>query len=54
MPAAALDNRLVFVRHYAPTAITWGYREFVRPSLGAKAEGLYDSYRGQLASDRRH
>ena len=51
VPATELVQRLGFVRCYTPTAITWGYREFVRPSLGAKAGAFYASYRKQLVTD---
>lgn len=51
VPVTALVERLAFVRRYTPTAITWGYREFVRPSLGPQAEALYRDYREKLAPE---
>jgi len=48
VPAEKLAAKLRFVRHYTPTAITWGYREFVRPGAGA-ATNLYPAYRALLS-----
>lgn len=53
VPAPALVERLAFVRRYTPTAITWGYREFVRPSLGSNAQALYQSYQAEVVSPPR-
>lgn len=44
VPAEKLDAKLRFVGKYTPTAITWGYREFVRPSLGPNAATLHGEY----------
>jgi hypothetical protein len=49
VPADKLDAKLRFVRQYTPTAITWGYREFIRPSLGPNAAKLYEDYVQVLA-----
>lgn len=44
VPADKLAGKLRFVSAYTTTAITWGYHEFVRPSLGSAAAGLYADY----------
>lgn len=44
VPAEKLVDKLVFARRYTRTAITWGYREFVRPSNGDMAAELYLEY----------
>lgn len=43
-----LAAKLRFVRAYTPTAITWGYREFVRPSSGHNSTNLYQEYQEVL------
>lgn len=48
VPPDKLMAKLRFVRRYTPTAITWGYREFVRPSLGAAQAELYAEYCDRL------
>jgi hypothetical protein len=48
VPADKLVDKLSFVRHYTPTAITWGYREFVRPLGGATNAKLYSEYKARL------
>lgn len=47
VPAEKFAAKLRFVRAYTPTAITWGYREFVRPGSGA-GTNLYPAYRAVL------
>lgn len=49
VPAAKLAAKLRFVRAYTPTAITWGYREFIRPGSGRDSTNLYSAYRAVLA-----
>lgn len=44
VPAEKLIEKLTFVREFTPTAITWGYREYVRPSAGVLASELYLGY----------
>ena len=44
VPAAKLIEKLAFARRYTRTAITWGYRELVRPSNGDTAAALYLEY----------
>ena len=46
VPGEKLAAKLRFVRAYTPTAITWGYREFIRPSSGDT--NLYHAYREAL------
>lgn len=48
VPAEKLAEKLRFVRGYTPTAITWGYREFVRPGSDASTN-LYRAYRAVLS-----
>ena len=43
-----LAAKLRFVRAYTPTAITWGYREFIRPASGRGSTNLYHEYQGAL------
>ncbi len=49
VPAEKLRDKLRFVRTFTPTAITWGYREYVRPNLGPAAQQLHTEYRAVLA-----
>jgi hypothetical protein len=48
VPADKLAAKLRFVRAYTPTAITWGYREFIRPASGRGSTNLYADYRAML------
>ncbi|MBN2309524.1 MAG: DUF4434 domain-containing protein [Candidatus Hydrogenedentes bacterium] len=48
VPADKLAVKLEFAGAYTPTAITWGYREFIRPALGDSAAALYAAYCEQL------
>lgn len=52
VPAEKLEAKLRFVRAYTPTAITWGYREFVRPTSSPNSTNLYQAYRGVLMRPR--
>lgn len=52
VPAAKLLAKLRFVRAYTSTAITWGYREFVRPSSRSNSTNLYGEYHELLARPR--
>lgn len=49
VPAKKLAAKLRLVGRYTPTAITWGYREFIRPSADDKSEGLFQEYQKILA-----
>lgn len=49
VPPDKFMAKLRFVRRYTPTAIVWGYREFVRPSLGTSQAEIYSGYRARLA-----
>jgi hypothetical protein len=44
VPADKLVAKLAFARRYTRTTITWGYREFARPSNGIMATELYLEY----------
>ena len=44
VPAKKLGDKLAFVSAYTPTAITWGYREFIRPANGSLAQERYLDY----------
>jgi hypothetical protein len=44
VPAEKLTDKLTFAHRYTHTAITWGYREFVRPSNDDMAANLYLEY----------
>jgi hypothetical protein len=50
VPAEKLRAKLELAGEFSDTAITWGYREFVRPSLGPAEEGVYRGYREVLAT----
>lgn len=50
--AEKLSAKLRFVRAYTPTAITWGYREFVRPAASHGATNFYEAYRAVLLHPR--
>lgn len=50
--AEKLAAKLRFVRAYSSIAITWGYREFVRPASGRDATNLYHEYRDTLIQPR--
>lgn len=52
MPPAKLAAKLRFVRSYTPTAVTWGYREFIRPTRGGSSTHLYSDYREVLGENR--
>jgi hypothetical protein len=43
-PAKKLVEKLRFAGEFTPTAITWGYQEFVRPGSRPSAKALYDDY----------
>ncbi|MBI5091190.1 MAG: DUF4434 domain-containing protein [Candidatus Hydrogenedentes bacterium] len=49
VPAEKLRGKLRLAGEYCPTAISWGYREFVRPSLGPTSAQLYQEYHAILA-----
>ena len=46
--ADKLRQKLDLAGEFTDTAISWGYQQFIRPSLGPKAEHLYESYRPTL------
>ena len=48
VPPDKVAAKLAFLRAFSPTAITWGYREFIRPDLGPHAAELYTGYRDVL------
>lgn len=48
VPAEKLAAKLRFVRSYTPVAITWGYREFIRPAV-SRTNHLYRDYQRLLA-----
>jgi len=50
VPADRFIDKLEFVRAFTPTAITWGYREYIRPRLGPDALTLYEAYKKQLSA----
>lgn len=50
VPADKLRDKLGLAGRYSPTAISWGYREYVRPSLGADASNCYLDYYMMLRS----
>ena len=45
VPAERFAEKLRLAREFSPTAITWGYREYIRPGLGSEAELLHAAYR---------
>jgi hypothetical protein len=44
VPAERFLDKLTLAGDYTNDAITWGYREFLRPSRGATAEKAYQEY----------
>ncbi|MCL4216232.1 MAG: DUF4434 domain-containing protein [Candidatus Hydrogenedentes bacterium] len=44
VPADKLAAKLAFAGEFTGTAITWGYREFIRPANGTLASELYLDY----------
>lgn len=44
IPAAKLQEKLQFAGAFTPTAITWGYQEFVRPASRPEAKAIFESY----------
>jgi len=48
VPAETLIEKLRLAREFTPTAITWGYREYIRPRLGPDAAALHEAYRKRL------
>jgi hypothetical protein len=44
VPAEKFRAKLSMAGEYTDTAITWGYREFLRPSRGLEAAQAYDGY----------
>jgi len=47
-PPEMLKRKLDLAAEYSERIITWGYKEFFRPSLGATARKNYDEYLGYL------
>ncbi|HPY30391.1 MAG TPA: DUF4434 domain-containing protein [Verrucomicrobiota bacterium] len=50
VPVEKLAAKLRFVRAYTPTAITWGYREFIRPAV-SRTNHLYQDYQRLLVPE---
>ena len=50
--ADKLRQKLDLAGEYTDTAISWGYQQFIRPSLGPKAEHLHESYQSTLITRR--
>lgn len=47
-----LRQKLELAGEYTDTAISWGYQQFIRPTLGPEAEHLHESYRSILMTRR--
>jgi RNA polymerase-binding transcription factor DksA len=47
------QEKLEFVQAFTPTAITWGYREYVRPNAGNMASERYLEYYAALIKEGR-
>lgn len=45
-----LCAKLRLAGEYTDTAISWGYQQFARPTLGPEAAQLHESYRGLLTT----
>lgn len=52
VPADKLAAKLRLAGEYTGIAVSWGYREFIRPSLGSEAQRLYESYAAALKPRR--
>lgn len=48
VPAEKFAAKRAFAAEFAGTAVTWGYREFLRPGRGPEAAALHESYRAVL------
>jgi hypothetical protein len=44
VPADKLVEKLAFAREFTPTVVSWGYQQFIRPSLGSTATERYLDY----------
>jgi hypothetical protein len=44
VPPDKMKAKLKFAGKYTPMAITWGYREFIRPANGPLAQQVHDGY----------
>ncbi len=49
-----LHQKLELAGEYTDTAISWGYQQFVRPTLGPEAQHLHEAYRSMLMIRRPH
>lgn len=49
VPAEKLHQKLALAGKYTDTAISWGYQQFVRPTLGPEAARLHETYRTVLS-----
>jgi len=47
-----LRQKIELAGDYTDTAISWGYQQFIRPSLGPEAEHLHELYRSMLMTRR--
>ena len=50
VPQEMLNRKLALAAEYSERIITWGYKEFFRPSLGGAARKNYDEYLRYLES----
>jgi hypothetical protein len=50
VPMGRLKGKLQLAAEYTERIVSWGYREFCRPSLGAAAQSWYDAYRAYTLS----
>jgi hypothetical protein len=48
VPAAKMKAKAEMMCCYVDKLISWGYREYIRPSLGQKAAEVYDQYRAYV------
>ena len=44
VPIDRLKSKLELAAQYSEDIVTWGYREFCRPSIGPAAKAWYEQY----------
>ena len=49
-----LRHKLELAGEYTDTAISWGYQQFIRPTLGPEAQQLHEAYRSLLMNRSSH
>ena len=53
VPAEKLRRKMELAGEFTDTAISWGYQQFIRPSLGSNAASFYKTYQAELNDKKR-